>query len=252
MLEVGASLEPFAMKAAKEDDAKLAEVYSKAGVKVVDMDDASFAKWHAVAQDVRLSRLRGGSEEREATSRHGDGRQVMTAPGSAGPDAHPPAAGGVSAWRRFATGLTRFNTVMGYTSGIVIVLASLVIVFEVAVRYYFKWATDWEIEFCIMLLIVATFMSAAYTQLHRGHVTIEVLEHILPRRLNRWRLRASDMLSLLFVVCVAGSAWHLVAESVMDGRASNSAWAPKLWPAYLVHGVGMTTLALQLVVQIDR
>ena len=51
MLEVGASLEPFAMKAAKEDDARLAEVYSKAGVKVVDMDEASFAKWRAVAQE---------------------------------------------------------------------------------------------------------------------------------------------------------------------------------------------------------
>ena len=172
----------------------------------------------------------------------------MMAPG-AGPGAHPPPAGRVSGWRQFARALTRFNTVMGYASGLVIVLASLVIVFEVAVRYYFKWATDWEIEFCIMLLIIATFMSAGYTQLHRGHVTIEVLEHILPRRINRWRLRASDILSLLFVVCVAGSAWYLVAESVADGRASNSAWAPKLWPAYTFMAVGMTTLALQLLVQ---
>jgi TRAP-type C4-dicarboxylate transport system permease small subunit len=100
-----------------------------------------------------------------------------------------------------------------------------------------------------MLLIIATFMSAAYTQLHRGHVTIEVLEHILPRRINRWRLRTSDILSLVFVVCVAGSAWYLVAESVVDGRASNSAWAPKLWPPYAFMAVGMTMLALQLVVQ---
>ena len=138
---------------------------------------------------------------------------------------------------------------MGYASGVVIVVASLVIVFEVLVRYYWKWATDWEIEFCIMLLIVATFMSAAYTQLHRGHVSIEVLDHVLPGRVNRWRLRASDLLSLLFIVCVAGSAWHMVAEAVADGRASNSAWAPKLWPPYAFMAIGMSTLGLQLLVQ---
>ena len=43
--EVGASLEKFAIEAAKADDRKLAEVYAKAGVKVVDMDEATFNRW---------------------------------------------------------------------------------------------------------------------------------------------------------------------------------------------------------------
>jgi len=51
VMEVGASLEPFAMESAKRDDQRLAEVYSKAGVKVVDMDQAAFDKWLVVAKD---------------------------------------------------------------------------------------------------------------------------------------------------------------------------------------------------------
>lgn len=48
--EVGASLEKYAMDAAKADDARVADVYTKNGAKVYDMDDATFAKWRAIAQ----------------------------------------------------------------------------------------------------------------------------------------------------------------------------------------------------------
>lgn len=49
--EVGASLEPFAMAGAKADDERLAQVYAQAGVKVVDMDQAAFDRWLAVARE---------------------------------------------------------------------------------------------------------------------------------------------------------------------------------------------------------
>jgi TRAP-type C4-dicarboxylate transport system substrate-binding protein len=48
--EVGASLEKFVIEAAKADDQKLAEVYAKAGVKVVDMDEATFNRWREIAK----------------------------------------------------------------------------------------------------------------------------------------------------------------------------------------------------------
>jgi len=51
MTEVGASLEPFAKDAAQADDKEMANVFAKAGAKVVDMDEAAFLKWQAIARE---------------------------------------------------------------------------------------------------------------------------------------------------------------------------------------------------------
>ena len=51
VVEVGASLEKYALESAKADDVRMAEVYSKNGVKVFDMDDAAFGKWRSIAQE---------------------------------------------------------------------------------------------------------------------------------------------------------------------------------------------------------
>lgn len=51
VMEVGASLEKFAIQSCKADDKELAVVYGKAGAKVHDMNEATFLKWRKLAKE---------------------------------------------------------------------------------------------------------------------------------------------------------------------------------------------------------
>ena len=51
LVEVGASLEAFALAAAKQDDEDLAAIFGKANVKVADFNAGGLAKWRAIAEE---------------------------------------------------------------------------------------------------------------------------------------------------------------------------------------------------------
>ena len=50
ILAVGAEQEKFATDSARSDDKLVAEIYTKAGAKTYDIDDATLRKWQAIAQ----------------------------------------------------------------------------------------------------------------------------------------------------------------------------------------------------------
>ena len=50
-MAVGADMEKFALEQAKADDQAVADVYTKVGAKVVDLNDAAVEKWRALARD---------------------------------------------------------------------------------------------------------------------------------------------------------------------------------------------------------
>jgi TRAP-type C4-dicarboxylate transport system substrate-binding protein len=50
VLQVGAEMEAFALKEAKEDDEEVAKVFAKAGAKTVDLTEATVKKWQDIAR----------------------------------------------------------------------------------------------------------------------------------------------------------------------------------------------------------
>lgn len=153
-------------------------------------------------------------------------------------------------WGLFAAAVQRLNVLLGYVAALLIVTSTVAISYEVVTRYVLRSPTDWNLELNIFLLIGATFLAAAYTQLKRGHVGIEVLDTLLLARWNRWRRLLSDTLSLLFCLLIAFFVWAHFHEAWVADWVTDSTWSPKVWIPYALMGTGMSALCLQLFVQI--
>jgi TRAP-type C4-dicarboxylate transport system permease small subunit len=151
--------------------------------------------------------------------------------------------------RRLTLGLNWFNRQMLRVSMLALVFTSLVLTYSVMTRYLFKTATDWQDEASVFMLVGAIFACTAYVQSQRGHVGIEALAAILPAGVNRVRQIVVDLVSTLFCGFFSWKSWTLFYEAWSEGQTTSSSFAPPLWIPYSLMAVGMTLLALQLLLQ---
>jgi TRAP-type C4-dicarboxylate transport system permease small subunit len=153
-------------------------------------------------------------------------------------------------WLQFSSAVQGINILLGYVAALLIVASTLVISFEVVSRYVLRQPHSWNLELNIFFLIAATFLAAAFTQMKRGHVGIDILDNLLSARWNRWRYILSDVLSLVFCATITYYIWKYFHQAWAGGWVSDSTWGPKVWIPYSIMGAGMTALCLQLLIQI--
>lgn len=170
------------------------------------------------------------------------GFELETPKGPAIPD-NPGVAG-------FSKFLDLVNKVLLHISMGALVVTALVLTYAVVSRYFFHVATDWQDEASVFMLVGATFLCCAYVQSYRGHIGIEALASLLSPRVNAVRLLIVDIASFLFCAFFAWKSWTLLHEAVVDGQTTTSTFAPPLWIPYGMMALGISLLALQILVQI--
>src|SRR6476660_8351714 len=142
------------------------------------------------------------------------------------------------------------NYIVTLVASLALVVASFVLTYSVASRYFFHFSTDWQDEFSVFLIVGAVFMSAAAVQARRGHVAIEAFSALLSPRANRVRLFLVDVASLVFCAFFAWQSWLLLHEAIVEGYRTGSTWQPPLWVPYSLMTCGMVLLSIQLILQV--
>jgi TRAP-type C4-dicarboxylate transport system permease small subunit len=142
------------------------------------------------------------------------------------------------------------NRVIVILAGIALVAACVILSYSVLGRALFKSPNYWQDEAAVFLLVGATFMTAAYVQSQRGHVSIEAFVGLMSPLVNRIRLWLVDVASFAFCAFFAWKSWTLAHEAYVDGQVSNSMWSPPLTIPYTLMALGMSLLCIQLLLQI--
>ena len=152
--------------------------------------------------------------------------------------------------RPLARALAIVNRAMVAVGMVALVAAAVVLTSSVVSRYFLKASTDWQDEAAQFCLVGATFLCGAFVQSIRGHVGIEAVSTLLSKRADAMRRILVDVLCLAFCALFAWKSWTLLHEAWVDKQTTSSSWAPPLWIPYLLMSLGMTLLALQLIVHV--
>jgi len=142
------------------------------------------------------------------------------------------------------------NNIIVVFAAIALIAACVILSYSVLGRAVFHMANYWQDEAAVFLLVGATFMTSAYVQSQRGHVSIEAFVGLLSTRANGIRLWLVDIASLAFCTFFAWKSWTLAHEAYVDGQVSNSMWSPPLAIPYVLMALGMTLLCVQILLQI--
>ena len=152
--------------------------------------------------------------------------------------------------RTVARMIEGFNRAMYWLSAGAILLSSLILTYEVVMRYFLKIPTIWEVETAVYLGILATFLGAAYGLKDGAHINIDLVTRTLPVGVQRKLQAVTSVLSLLFCLYVAYKGWELFWEAYSKGWKSDSLWGPPLAIPYFFLPLGLTLLSLQFIIQI--
>lgn len=145
--------------------------------------------------------------------------------------------------------IENLNRVMYWLSAIAIVISSLILTYEVVMRYLLKSPTIWEIELAIYLGIMATFLGAPYGLKDGAHINIDLIIRVFSKSLQNKLYRITSFISLIFCIYLAYNGWQYWWEAFSKGWRSESLWGPPLAFPYLFLPLGMTLLSLQFIIE---
>jgi TRAP-type C4-dicarboxylate transport system permease small subunit len=163
---------------------------------------------------------------------------------------HPSAVAGNALVAALGRALGLCNNIIVVLAAVALVAACIILSYSVLGRALFHSPNYWQDEAAVFLLVGVTFMTSAYVQGQRGHVSIEAFVGLLSPLANRIRLWLVDVASLLFCAFFAWKSWTLTHEAWVDGQVSNSMWSPPLAIPYVLMALGMTLLCVQILLQI--
>ena len=133
-----------------------------------------------------------------------------------------------------------------------VILAAVVVVVEVVLRYAFDSPTKYGLELTIFLCSVLYVMGGAWVYRLNEHVSIDLFY-------RKWSPKTRAiidllLLPLLIVFCGMlvwkGGAWTL--QAFTSGETSVSVWAPIIWPIRLLIPLSSFLILLQAISRVVR
>lgn len=155
-------------------------------------------------------------------------------------------------WRKVQWVIEGSSSITGGIAALCIVAAALVVTEGIITRKVLGVSAIWQIEASVFLLILATFVGAAFVQKSEHHLNVDlILIHLSPKT-RELTLIVVSIIACILSGIIAWFAWPMWWEAVIRNDHSYSLWGPPLWIPYFFIPFGMSLLFFQYIVHIIK
>jgi len=136
----------------------------------------------------------------------------------------------------------------GFLGG-AIIFSSLLLFINVIMRYVFLYPIYWAEELCRYLMVWMIFIGASQVTLQGGHVAVDIVPRLLPKRANLVLAFLVNGISILFCLVLAYFAYRQMMRVKIAHQISPAMELP-MWVAYLSIPLGTAMMSVRYVQQI--
>jgi len=155
-------------------------------------------------------------------------------------------------WRKVQWAIEGLSSITGGIAALCIVAAALVVTEGIITRKVLGVSAIWQIEASVFLLILATFVGAAFVQKHERHLNVDLVLVKLSPKARELTLIVVSIIACILSGIIAWFAWPMWWEAVIRNDHSYSLWGPPLWIPYFFIPFGMSLLFFQYIVHIIK
>ena len=112
----------------------------------------------------------------------------------------------------------RINGACVAAACVMIGLIALLTVWETITRYFLRQPAMWTYPVTSYLLLYSIYLGVAYTLQRGGHVSVDFVLELLPRRPRRWLQRLGHLLGLAFTLVFLQQAHRLFTRHATEGQ----------------------------------
>ncbi|NLK30433.1 MAG: TRAP transporter small permease [Aminobacterium colombiense] len=142
----------------------------------------------------------------------------------------------------------RLNLLIGYSSGLGILVMGIILFYEVVARYVFNSPTIWAQEISVFIFMWTMLAGAAYTLQVGKHVRIDLLVIRFSEKTQNYLEFFTSIMGMLFSAYVTLQGFEMLKATLKYNKLSATPLRVPLWIPQLALPVGFGLLTLQFVI----
>jgi TRAP-type mannitol/chloroaromatic compound transport system permease small subunit len=147
---------------------------------------------------------------------------------------------------KISSAIDVFNRKQGEWTSLLIIPLTVVVIFEVIMRYVFNAPTVWGFEATTFLYGVHFMLGLAYTAVCDGHVKVDIFTSRAKSRTQAILVILTNLVIFLPVfTCMTIWSWKYAITSTSQLELNSTSWAPPIWPFKLIMAIAFSFLLIQ-------